>query len=148
MTGQSISQPPPTRSLPPSRGPESCRPRNLDMSALPLRTTWTRTRLQLLGTLAIALGLAAGCQRDAGRGPPPKGPPEVKFAAAFERKIIDHEDFTGRLEAFKKVDVQARVAGYLQKVHFKGRAVVKEGQLLFEIDPRPYQADLDRAKAT
>lgn len=97
-------------------------------------------------TLAALTAASSGCQRNGSKGPPPKTP-EVIVSAAFAKKIIDHEDFTGRLEAFKKVDIQSRVTGYLEKIHFKEGGFVKAGDILFEIDPRPYKADLDRAAA-
>ena len=76
-----------------------------------------------------------------------EAPPEVKVARAVAREITDSETFTGRTEAEMKVDVRARVTGYLVKVDFKDGTDVKKGDILFEIDPRPYQAELDRAEA-
>ena len=63
------------------------------------------------------------------------------------REITDYNDFTGRTEAVKTVDIRARVSGYLEKVLFKEGMEVKEGDTLFVIDPRTYQADYDRALA-
>jgi RND family efflux transporter MFP subunit len=63
-------------------------------------------------------------------------------------EITDFEDFTGRADAFKNVEVQARVTGYLDKIHFKDGGDVEAGDLLFTIDQRPYKAALDRAEAT
>jgi RND family efflux transporter MFP subunit len=68
-------------------------------------------------------------------------------AGATAGEVADHADFTGRTEAAVTVEVRARVTGYLVKVAFKDGAEVKQGDLLFEIDPRPYQAELDRANA-
>jgi RND family efflux transporter MFP subunit len=62
--------------------------------------------------------------------------------------VTDYADFTGRTAAVDSVEVRARVSGYLNKVHFKEGALVKKDDKLFEIDPRPYRADLDRAKGT
>jgi RND family efflux transporter MFP subunit len=61
------------------------------------------------------------------------------------REVTDHEDFAGRAEASMRVDLRARVAGYLAATRFKDGDLVKKGDLLFEIDPRPYQADLNQA---
>src|SRR5438105_6356936 len=61
-------------------------------------------------------------------------------------KVTDYEDSPGRMEAVNAVEVRARVTGYLEKAHFKEGADVKEGDVLFEIDPRPYQAELARAE--
>ena len=60
-----------------------------------------------------------------------------------ERDVTDYADFTGRTAAVDSVEVRARVWGYLDKVNFKEGALVKKGDVLFEIDPRPYQADLE-----
>jgi len=58
----------------------------------------------------------------------------------------DSHEFTGRLEAVNAVEVRPRVSGYLQSVHFKEGAIVRQGDLLFQIDPRPFQAEVDRLK--
>jgi len=63
------------------------------------------------------------------------------------RDVVEWEEYTGRLEAAESVEVRARVNGYLQSIHFKDGAMVKKGDLLFVIDPRPYQAELERTKA-
>jgi len=63
------------------------------------------------------------------------------------RELIEGDEYTGRLEAVDSVEVRARVSGYLQSVHFKDGQIVKKGDLLFVIDPRPYQAELDNAEA-
>jgi RND family efflux transporter MFP subunit len=74
-------------------------------------------------------------------------PPEVKVGKPVSREVTDHADFTGRLDAAESVDLRPRVSGYVTKVAFKEGAAVKKGDLLFEIDPRPYQAQLDQALA-
>ena len=58
--------------------------------------------------------------------------------------MTDYEEFTGRMEAVEKVDIRARVTGYLDKICFQEGAEVKKGDLLFEIDPRPFQAKYDQ----
>lgn len=60
---------------------------------------------------------------------------------------MEWDEYTGRLEAVETVEVRARVSGYLEKANFKDGSQVKKGDLLFVIDPRPYKAELDRAKA-
>jgi RND family efflux transporter MFP subunit len=62
-------------------------------------------------------------------------------------RVMDYQDFTGRLDAVKTVDIRARVSGYVMEVPFKEGDLVKEGDLLFLIDPRPYLADLNQAAA-
>jgi predicted dehydrogenase len=73
-------------------------------------------------------------------------PPEVSVAAPVEREVVDFDEFTGRMAAIEEVEVRARVRGYLVKVNFTEGAEVKQGDVLFEIDPRPFQAELDAAK--
>ena len=75
----------------------------------------------------------------------PSEPPAVPVSQPVEQQVTDYVDFTGRTDAVQAVDVRARVTGYLTKMPFKEGAEVKEGDLLFEIDPRPYQAQLDQA---
>jgi len=90
--------------------------------------------------------LAGGCQKSAQ--PPPAPPPvPVTVSQPVARDVIEWDEYQGRMEAAAMVEVRARVTGYLQSVNFKDGAEVKQGDLLFVIDPRPYQADLDRAEA-
>ncbi|MDQ4147694.1 MAG: efflux RND transporter periplasmic adaptor subunit, partial [Pseudomonadota bacterium] len=80
--------------------------------------------------------------------PAPKPPtPTVTVARPLVKQVTDWDEYTGRLAAMDSVKVRARVSGYLESVHFKDGAFVNKGDLLFVIDPRPYQAALDRAKA-
>lgn len=74
-------------------------------------------------------------------------PPEVTVAHPLAQSITDWDEYTGRLAAVDSVEVRARVSGYLKSVHFEDGAIVEEGDLLFVIDPRPYQAALDEAQA-
>jgi len=74
-------------------------------------------------------------------------PPVVRFALPKVQVVTDYEYFTGRTDAVDHVEVRARVTGYLEKINFKAGSEVKEGQLLFQIDARPYQAVLDKAKS-
>jgi RND family efflux transporter MFP subunit len=74
--------------------------------------------------------------------------PEVLVSLPVSREVTDYVDFPGRTEAVNSIEVRARVTGYLDKVHFQEGADVKQGDLLFEIDPRTYQAELARADAT
>ncbi|QWT19836.1 efflux RND transporter periplasmic adaptor subunit [Bacillus sp. NP157] len=74
-------------------------------------------------------------------------PPTVTFRAAEERTVSDSQDYTGRLEAVDLVDVRPRVAGTLLAVYFRDGQHVAAGDLLFTIDPAPYQAEKDRAEA-
>src|SRR5437899_7280320 len=93
-----------------------------------------------------ALGcLAAACNHS--KTTPPRPPPAVTANQPARREIVEWDEYPGRLEAVGMVEVRARVSGYLQSVHFKDGAEVAKGDLLFVIDARPYQAELDRAEA-
>jgi RND family efflux transporter MFP subunit len=103
--------------------------------------------------VALVLCVAAfGCGRRSPAGPPGSGQPgqpalEVLVSLPTVKEVNDYEDFTGRTEAVASVEVRARVTGYLDKVLFKEGSSVKEGERLFEIDPRTYGADLKRTEA-
>ena len=73
--------------------------------------------------------------------------PRVKVVRPVMRQVSDYEDFNGRIEAAASVTIRTRVGGMLVKVLFVPGMLVREGDVLFEIDPRPYQAALDRADA-
>src|SRR5436190_1439402 len=92
-------------------------------------------------TLAVLL---ASCGPKAG-GAPPNAP--VSVATPLVQKVVDWDDFTGRFEAQQTVQVRARVGGYLQSVNFRDGDYVRQGQLLFTLDPRPAEAALASARA-
>ena len=95
------------------------------------------------GALSLAL---AGCSSDAeSQGAPPA--PQVTVATPLASEILDWDDFVGRFEAVDSVEVKPRVTGYLVGVHFRDGQHVRRGQLLFTIDSRPAQAQLDQARA-
>jgi RND family efflux transporter MFP subunit len=79
--------------------------------------------------------------------PPPPPPPAVTVAAVPVREVTEWDEFTGRIEAVDAVEIRPRVSGYIQRVTFAEGKEVPKGEILFEIDPRPYQADLERAEA-
>jgi RND family efflux transporter MFP subunit len=92
--------------------------------------------------------LLAGCSKPDGQGAGgPHGAPPVSVAAAVERTVTDTEEFTGRLEAPRSVEIRPRIGGTIEKVHFKDGARVAQGALLFTIDPKPFQAELARTQA-
>jgi multidrug efflux system membrane fusion protein len=90
--------------------------------------------------------LACGCLADQPQVAAPEVP-AVPVSQPVEREVTDTVDFTGRTYAVQSVDVRARVTGYLIKAPFREGAEVKEGDLLFEIDPRPYEAQLQQAQS-
>jgi len=93
----------------------------------------------------MAVLLFSGCSKSAGNQAPP--PPEVSVAQVLEKRVKDWDEFTGRLQAVESVEIRPRVSGYIDKVAFAEGSLVKQGDLLFVIDPRPYQAEYDRAGA-
>ena len=105
------------------------------MNLLRKRSLWV--------VLAIVLVINA-CRRSE---PVAAPPPKVTISTPIQREVIEWDEYTGRLEATESVEVRARVSGYLQSIHFKDGAIVKKGDLLFVIDPRPYQAEVDRVTA-
>ena len=97
--------------------------------------------------LALAL-LVAGCgeqqqQRQAAAPPPPA----VTVAKPVQQTVTDYDEYVGRFVAVNSVEMRARVSGYLEGVHFKDGQLVKQGDLLFTIDKRPFQNTLDQARA-
>ncbi len=103
-----------------------------------------RTLLRMAGG-CLLLAAVAGCQQEASPTASSKETPAVPVSLPVEREVTDFVDFTGRTAAFQTVDVRPRVTGYLVKICFVDGAEVKVGEVLFEIDPRPYQAQLDQA---
>jgi len=98
----------------------------------------------LLGVLAILVASCGDGQKQQ-RGAPP--PPAVSVAKPVKRMVTDFDEYVGRFVAINSVEVRARVSGYLDGVHFKDGQIVKQGDLLFTIDKRPFQNTLDQAKA-
>jgi RND family efflux transporter MFP subunit len=95
----------------------------------------------------VVLGLLAVLSACAKTEKPAPPPPVVIVAHPLQKDVTDWDDYVGRFEAVDQIDIRPRVSGYLQTIGFKDGEVVKKGQLLFVIDPRPYQAALDQAKA-
>jgi multidrug efflux system membrane fusion protein len=78
-------------------------------------------------------------------GPPPA--PSVTTAKPLTRKIVEWDEYTGRFDAISSIDIRARVSGYLNEVHFQDGQNIKKGDLLYTIDPRPFERALEQAKA-
>jgi RND family efflux transporter MFP subunit len=95
--------------------------------------------------LVTVAGLTqVGCEKAAARAEPP--PPKVSVAKPETREVVDFDEYNGWLKSLETVDIRSRVRGHLDKVHFKDGDLVTKGQLLFELDPRPIQAEVDREK--
>lgn len=91
-----------------------------------------------------AMVVSAGCEKPVQRAEPP--PPKVTVAHPEIRQIVDYDKFNGWLDPAETVEVRARVRGHIQKVHFTDGQIVKKGDLLFELDPRPFESDIARQK--
>src|ERR1700761_6086941 len=99
-----------------------------------------------IGLLAAALSLSACDGKD--KAPQGQAPaPSVTVAQPLARKVTDWDEYTGRFTAVQSVELRARVSGYLDSIKFTDGQLVEKGQLLFVIDPRPFQATLDKARA-
>lgn len=94
-----------------------------------------------------ALWLSSSLVGCAPKPPAPPPPPAVTVAPVLERDVSEWDEFSGRLEAVDQVEIRPRVSGYLKRVTFTEGREVRKGEVLFEIDPRPYQADLERVQA-
>jgi RND family efflux transporter MFP subunit len=94
--------------------------------------------------LGCCLGLT-GCARPRSEGPAAE-PPGVTVSHPVEREVTDYADFTARTAAVDSIELRARVSGHLDRVNFKEGALVKKGDVLFEIDPRTYEAEVKAAQ--
>ena len=105
----------------------------------------------VMTSLAVAVALGSWAALHGGATPAQAAvaipPPAVTVAQTLIRSVSDTDEFTGRLQAVDTVDVRPRVGGYIDSLHFQEGALVRKGQLLFQIDPRPYQAEVDRLSA-
>jgi RND family efflux transporter MFP subunit len=94
----------------------------------------------------LVAALVAGCnqsQQQAG-GPPP---PAVTVAKPVQRTVVDQDEYVGRFVAVNAVDIRSRLSGYLAEIHFKDGQMVKQGDLLFTIDRRPFEIALQQMRA-
>src|SRR3954470_19825391 len=97
----------------------------------------------LLLSAVTCAAILIGCDSAAQRTEPP--PPKVSVANPQMKQLTDYDQYNGWLQPVATVEVRARVRGHLEKVHFVDGDIVKKGQLLFELDPRPFQSDIDRS---
>src|SRR6202045_4453845 len=99
----------------------------------------------LASIIVIAAAFVPGCKRTIS--PPLPPPPAVTVSRPLQRYVTRWDEFSGYLSSPKTVTVSARVSGLIEEAPFREGAIVHAGDLLFKIDPRPFQADLDNKKA-
>ncbi len=107
------------------------------MFSMPART--------LLSVTALLGVFVAGCGKPKSAQAPP--PIKVTVVKPIQKEVVEWDEYTGRLRSPESVEIRPRVSGYLDSINFTDGQMVKKGDLLFVIDPRPYQAELDRAQA-
>src|SRR6202035_4656453 len=98
--------------------------------------------LRLLAALALLAGAVPTAAAQT-----PAAPPAVTVSVPLQKEITEWDEFTGQFAAVDYVEIRARVSGYLTQIHFQDGQTVKQGDLLFVIDPRPYEATLAAARA-
>ena len=104
------------------------------------------TRTAPLCSLLLFSVFLCGCDsQPAGKAAP--APPSVTVSRPLQKKITEWDEYTGRFVAVENVEVRARVSGFIDSIHFKDGQLVKQGDLLFVIDPRPYRIAVEQAKA-
>jgi RND family efflux transporter MFP subunit len=95
----------------------------------------------------LLAGLLSGCDTKPATSTNPPPLPSVTVSKPIQKSITEWDEYTGRFEALKTVGVRARVSGFIDSIHFKDGQIVKEGDLLFVIDQRPYKLAVDQAKS-
>ena len=113
---------------------------------LPGPSCFTGMSPRYLLLIPLSFLLLAGCARPAAQQGAPADP-QVTVAAVVARDVTEWDEFTGRLEAVNTVAIRPRVSGYVSAVRFVEGTIVRKGDLLFQIDPRPFQAEVDRLRA-
>lgn len=108
-----------------------------------------KSLLLSLSAVALAAGLVSlsGCNASEAQEAATEAPPEVTVAEVLVKPLRDWDEFTGRLEAVNSVEIRPRVGGYIEAVNFEEGSRVRKGQLLFQIDSRPYRAEVGRLTA-
>ena len=98
-----------------------------------------------LAALAVAFLTAAGCKKEEAAAPPP--PPAVEVTKVVQKDVPVYSQWVGSLDGYVNAVIRPQVSGYLIKQNYTEGDIVRKGQVLFEIDPRPFQAALNEAKA-
>jgi RND family efflux transporter MFP subunit len=103
---------------------------------------WRRKMAPLIAGLFLVTGAACSKKTEA----PPPPPPKVTVAHPETRTLVDEDQYNGWLEAAETVDIRSRVRGHIAKVGFTDGQMVKKGDLLFQLDPRPFEAEVGSAR--
>jgi multidrug efflux system membrane fusion protein len=103
-------------------------------------------RVLLLYAGILATQLLTGCDNKPAASSDP-GLPAVTVSRPVQQKVTEWDEYTGRFVAVKTVEIRARVSGFIDSIHFKDGQIVKQGDLLFIIDPRPYRLAVEQATA-
>ncbi len=106
-----------------------------------------RISVSLLLTACLTTLIFSGCKEKDQQAAPPQKPPEVTVAVPTVQDVTNYSYHTGYTEAGKEIDFKARVEGYLESFSFEPGALVKKGDLLFNIDPKPFEADVAKTNA-
>jgi membrane fusion protein, multidrug efflux system len=110
----------------------------------PMKARWSMTRTTPLFALATGLAaILAACDGKSVGGSASPPPPPVTVSQPLEKMITEWDEYTGRFTAVETVEIRARVSGFIQSVHFKEGQIVKQGDLLFVVDPRPFSIAVD-----
>jgi len=119
------------------------------MKTIKEMTALARPMVAALAVAGLAAATLAGCDSANGKAAeaPAAGGPPVSAALVVEKSITETQEFSGRLEAVERVEIRSRVSGFITAVNFKPGSEVKKGDVLFVIDARPYQAEMNRADA-
>jgi multidrug efflux system membrane fusion protein len=120
---------------------------NIDTTEVSASPAWARCLLPFVLATGFA-ALLAGCNRAPAK--PALGSsagPAISAAIAIEREVEEPQEFSGRLEAIERVDIRPRVPGFITAIRFTPGTQVRQGDVLFVIDQRPYRAEADRAEA-
>ncbi len=110
------------------------------------RSLSVSTTRAIVGIAVLSLLLAA-CGGGAPEGGFQMPPPEVSVATVLQKEVRAWDEFSGRIAAVENVEIRPRVSGYLDRIAFTEGGTVQKGDLLFVIDPRPFDAELSRARA-
>ena len=103
---------------------------------------WRGKPAALIAGLFLVAGVACSKKTEA----PPPAPPKVTVAHPETRTLVDEDNYNGWLEAAENVDLRSRVRGHIAKIGFTDGQIVKKGDLLFQLDPRPFEAEVGRAR--